>query len=791
MTTRPLSRPVTEQELSSYSSTFAEINNLPPVPPAQFQFFAAFDGTWNDRTNLDLAGTKQPTNVAQLEDLVGKNDTSGVTSRYYAGIGTSGIASQYIGGSIGPQYEAVAKAQAAYQDLIQQADKWQAANPGQPLDVSVSMVAFSRGGASALLLARMLNERGVPDLSSAYEAVVVGLGSDDNITRTETRYSRNLIEPGNVPVASMVLYDPVATGVLADMRLTDNVRDVAVFVADNEQRASFAALQLSDPSNPDPRVHVYKNAGAHTDQGGGYDNGLGALNLALGHLYLERNGTAAAPIPAELAFDPEVAVVHNSSVGLFAGDWVEVRPVRVEWSTDPVRQSTPSVPLVQTEFSPLGDDLYLKSTIDHQGRISAQVVDAQGNMLLQAQDGNLLTRDPATGYIKVTDTAGTILRDYTPNPTTTANPANPADTTDSGSAGAVNGADHQSDTYLSLLELSASELASYFASASASASGQSDLLRGGYYQFKDLYGQTVHVDSAGHTLSQEGYEQSASGQAAAPVEMPVMPVMPGTLVMPTMEFFEARWAAMQTFAQQVETNGLPLVSELVTALQSDNQAAMRAALGQVGAWGQQVNSELSALMAGLNAADLGGGYSAAYGAGGGTQTDPLPAVDPASWPAALLAGQSLSQASAWHYTVPADMPAPRPAGAYAWPASVSLLEHSAWPASVSLLEHSAWSFDGMRSALSDDDWADTLNYLATDALTGAPPVSSEGSLSLAHQLTGKSAANVNDLLLYWAGNAQNSVTIQDVFAQSSVVTQALIESVKFDNRAAWGVGALL
>ena len=236
--------------------------------------------------------------------------------------------------------------------------------------------------------------------------------------------------------------------------------------------------------------------------------------------------------------------------------------------------------------------------------------------------------------------------------------------------------------------------------------------------------------------------------------------MPGTLIVPNMEFFEARCSAMQTFAQQVETDGLQLVAELVTAFQSDNQAAMRAAVGQSGAWGQQVNSEFSALMAGLKAADLGGGYSAGYGAGGGTQADPLPAVDAASWPMALLAGQALSEASAW-------------------------------PASVSLLEHSAWSFDGMRSALSDDEWADTLNYLATDALTGAPPVGSEGSPSLAHQLTGNSAANVNDLLLYWAGNAQNLATIQDVWAQSSVVPQALIESVKFDNRTAWSVGALL
>jgi uncharacterized protein (DUF2235 family) len=167
MATRPLTRPVTKEELAGYRGTHVLVDNLLPVPPTGFQFFAAFDGTWNDKNNLDLAGTKQPTNVARLEELVKANADSSVRTEYYRGIGTSGKLSQYIGGSIGPQFEAIAKAEQAYLDLAKQAGEWHAANPDQTLDLSVSMAAFSRGAASALIFARMLNERGIPDLSSA------------------------------------------------------------------------------------------------------------------------------------------------------------------------------------------------------------------------------------------------------------------------------------------------------------------------------------------------------------------------------------------------------------------------------------------------------------------------------------------------------------------------------------------------------------------------------------------------------------------------------------------------
>ena len=626
-------------------------SSLPP-PPRPFIFLAAFDGTNNDKNNVALSGSPYQTNVASIYDqaVMATKTNTNLAVGYYTGVGTGSENGGLLQAAFSPTQAIHFSAEKALIEFSVAADKYLKDNlTATYADLSATTVGFSRGGITAIVFARLLNERGL----------VLGDGT--------------VVAPPGVAVYGLVPIDPVKSGIEGDLSIPPNVKgDVLQLVSMGEDRKYFELADLGNDARV-VSVEVYNN---HVGSGGGDDrNGTAASVLEGVTEYLKNQGTAIADVPPDMRFDPS-------------------KPVAI--------------------------------------RSEAYQTAANGDVLLN-EDGTPKLKWPVAGTPD--------KRETVPIPVT----GDTHDPRDPHSARAVNGADHQSDTYLgslqktylSLLELSAPELAN---------------------QFKDLY------------------EQAASGQVAAPVEMPVMP---GTLIVPNMEFFEARCSAMQTFAQQVETDGLQLVAELVTAFQSDNQAAMRAAVGQSGAWGQQVNSEFSALMAGLKAADLGGGYSAGYGAGGGTQTDPLPAVDAASWPMALLAGQALSQASAWHYTVPADMLAPRPAGAYAWPASVSPLEHS------------AWSFDGMRSALSDDEWANTLNYLATDALTGAPPVGSEGSRSLANQLTGNSAANVNDLLLYWAGNAQNSVSIQDVWAQSSVVPQALIESVKFDNRAAWGVGALL
>jgi hypothetical protein len=53
-----------------------------------FNFFAAFDGTNNDRNNLALSGDSYPTNIARLEDSARE---AGATSKYYPGVGAQTV----------------------------------------------------------------------------------------------------------------------------------------------------------------------------------------------------------------------------------------------------------------------------------------------------------------------------------------------------------------------------------------------------------------------------------------------------------------------------------------------------------------------------------------------------------------------------------------------------------------------------------------------------------------------------------------------------------------------------
>lgn len=424
----PANRAASAQEIATYSDVRQSFSSVVPVPAGRFQFHAAFDGTWNDKSNLSLSKTNQPTNVAEMANLVRADQNPDVLSKYYPGVGTSGAASQYIGGSISPQPEITAKANQAFADLTDQANKWAAANPGQALDISVSMTSFSRGAGSALAFAQMLYEKGIPDTSSpAYTVEIPEYQGEVTVIRTEIRYERNLIEPGQIPVTAMLMYDPVLAGITGPVQLAPNVQSCLQLVAKDEHRSLFPSTEFGDPASPSTVCTVVRVAGAHTDIGGGYDNGLGAMNLEIGRNYLESKGTFVAPIPESLQpMAPENMVVHNSSVGIFAGDWVEQRPVRQVWQPDaPMQGYGQNQP--QVEISPLGDGTYVRSTIGADGQVSAEVLNSNGAVLLRASQGDTLLRDPGTGQITVTNSAGDITGQYVPpaagNPSIAQEPA--------------------------------------------------------------------------------------------------------------------------------------------------------------------------------------------------------------------------------------------------------------------------------------------------------------------------------------------------------------------------------
>lgn len=260
MTTSPITASVTgsltSQELDATRISTATLGTSAQVTvlPGQFTFFAAFDGTNNNRANVQLSGTPQHTNVAQLFAQVDdqRSVNSNLRTGYYAGPGTGGISGGFDARSTNPTPYVTALAEQAYSEFQEAAVKWLQSNPGG--EVTSAVTGFSRGAGAAIIFSRLLNERGL----------------------TNPESGEVLIPPGQVPVVSTLLFDPVFSGIEGNLSLPPNVSgNVVVVQAMDEFRYMFKAADFSN----DPRVQVVAVFGNHGNIGGMYDNGIGALVL--------------------------------------------------------------------------------------------------------------------------------------------------------------------------------------------------------------------------------------------------------------------------------------------------------------------------------------------------------------------------------------------------------------------------------------------------------------------------------------------------------------------------------
>jgi len=157
---------LTEQEIQQAMQQAQRIaaSATTTVQSGQFVFFAAFDGTNNDRNDLPESGTPQTTNVGQLayqvEDAARSN--SNLVAGYYPGPGTDGslFGSEALPWQV--TQEVINIANHAYNDFTTAAMNWLDANPGaNPMGSITTMVTgFSRGGAPAALFSQMLYEKG-------------------------------------------------------------------------------------------------------------------------------------------------------------------------------------------------------------------------------------------------------------------------------------------------------------------------------------------------------------------------------------------------------------------------------------------------------------------------------------------------------------------------------------------------------------------------------------------------------------------------------------------------------
>ena len=247
---------------------------------SRFHFFAAFDGTNNHKDNLKLSGDPFQTNVGNLADQARASESNTFQRGYYPGVGTGGDQGNIVNAGVNPTPAINAAAEKAYGDFVEAARGYLKSHPGATAaDLGASAVGFSRGCASAVRFAQLVNDRGL----IAHDGTVVA-------------------EKGSVPITGMALIDPVATGVKGDMSIPRNVQgQVLVVQGEHENRSPFRPLDYDD----DPRVTTVHHPGNHVGVGGGYDRHGTAANVHEGLTgYFQRRGVPLADVPQDQRHDP-------------------------------------------------------------------------------------------------------------------------------------------------------------------------------------------------------------------------------------------------------------------------------------------------------------------------------------------------------------------------------------------------------------------------------------------------------------------------------------------------------
>jgi hypothetical protein len=311
-----------------------------PANPNQRLFVATFDGTWNDRDRMPIAS-----NPAELERLYAQisRGSPNIKSEYLAGVGTGGGIDPAIGGAFGAG--AAERAERMYELLVTQADQWKRGDANA--EIVVNILGFSRGSAIGRHFANLLYERGIPDLATERRTQIWDESSAS--FRAEVSYDGHHVPPGQVPVGAMLLYDTVATGQGTALKLSipPNVQAVLHLTATDEPRnVSFALESVIDPARPgDPRLLELPGAGAHADRGGGYDRGIGAVNLFLGHEFLKLTGSPLPDRAPGVMTDDAALWIHNPLAGIPPYEIVETAARLLGVTTrQVVHHSNPEVP---------------------------------------------------------------------------------------------------------------------------------------------------------------------------------------------------------------------------------------------------------------------------------------------------------------------------------------------------------------------------------------------------------------------------------------------------------------
>lgn len=247
-----------------------------------FIFFAAFDGTNNDKDAVPRG--ELCTNVAQLWDQYQRKNQAAPMcgGNYYKGPGSPGTLSQSSWLPDRVKQQVIMTADDAYHDLCNQVSV-----VSNLTGVAVVLTSFSRGGASAAIFSQMLYERGL--LNPATKEAI--------------------IPPKQLSVVGGVLFDPVLTGVDTTLAYPPNVKNIVNLKALNEYRYLFPAANYSrHPYSIIKTINVYGN---HCDIGGGYDNGIAGLTLQTATSALQKLGLPIDDVPPSRTYAPTQTAVHT------------------------------------------------------------------------------------------------------------------------------------------------------------------------------------------------------------------------------------------------------------------------------------------------------------------------------------------------------------------------------------------------------------------------------------------------------------------------------------------------
>lgn len=284
---------LTIPEMNQWSRAYRRIESL-YVPDVRSSydgkpwpvFVAVFDGTWNDKDDPHLPRTVPGQLAIDLAALARTDPL--VLPHYYEGVGTrESVLVKLWDGATGRG--TIERAERALSDLKVAT----AANGG--VVPYVYVIGFSRGAASA-------------------------------------RHFLNLVDSlpaGTEPVrSSALLFDTVVTGQAHRLALGVPLsNDLTVhIVATREFRFAFPYVPVQTDAADDPlladgngdevvEVHV---PGAHSDIGGGYDEGIWKLSLAMSRALLTRQGLAIAVEGSE----PDAQAILN--LGRHDSDWVKL-----------------------------------------------------------------------------------------------------------------------------------------------------------------------------------------------------------------------------------------------------------------------------------------------------------------------------------------------------------------------------------------------------------------------------------------------------------------------------------